>query len=135
MTDDAFLAAFENGSLDPATFNHAAHLRAAWCYLQRLPFLEACIAKRNALTAFAGRVGKAGLYHETITVAFMSLMAERMATRPDIGWRALLACCPELSQRDLLGAYYRAEQLDSPLARRQLVLLRAQYGAAQESQA
>lgn len=122
MNDEAFIQALEDGSLPSEAFTHAAHLRAAWCYLHRHAFLEACIAMRDALKAFAGRIGKAGLYHETITIAFMSLVAERMAAHPTADWQALLQVCPELSERGLLAGYYGPGRLDADLARRQLLL-------------
>jgi hypothetical protein len=117
MTDADFLLAFEAGHLPPAEFDHRAHLRAAWCYLERQPFLEACIAMRDGLRRFAARIGKAGLYHETITVAFMSLVDERRRAHGGTGWETLVARCPELLDRRLLSRYYREDVLASPAAR------------------
>jgi hypothetical protein len=117
MTDQEFIEAFEAGTLRPDLFDHRAHLRAAYCYLGHQPFLEACIAMRNGLQSFAGRVGKAGLYHETVTIAYMSLLAERMRGRPDAGWEALIAEHPELLDRHLLARHYRPGTLASPAAK------------------
>ena len=33
LNDDAFEAAFQNASLDPALFSHKAHLRLAWIHI------------------------------------------------------------------------------------------------------
>ena len=122
MTDADFLAAFEDGSLPPQDFDHRAHLRTACLYLERRPFLEACIAMRDGLRAFAARVGKAGLYHETITVAFMSIVAERRALAPGLAWDALLERHPELCDRALLARYYAPQRLASAAARACFVL-------------
>jgi hypothetical protein len=122
MTDDDFLAALEAGQLQPEQFSHAAHLRAAYCYLQREPFLEACIAMRNSLKAFAARIGKPGLYHETVTIAFMSLVAERMAGGDAGGSAAFVAQHPELQDKALMRRYYAPAVLESELARRCFVL-------------
>jgi len=122
MTDAEFLAALESARLSPAEFGHRAHLRAAWLYLSGRPFLEACIAMRDSLQRFAASIGKAGLYHETITLAFMSLVAEQMARHPGADWQTLLRLKPELCERDLLSRYYSPERLQDATARHVLLL-------------
>jgi hypothetical protein len=77
---------------------------------------------RDSLRRFAARAGKANLYHETITVAFMSIVLERMGRSPELGWDALLAANPDLCERGLLTRYYRPETLASPVARQRFVL-------------
>jgi hypothetical protein len=122
VTDSEFLSAFEDGRIAAADFNHRAHIRAAFIYLSRHAFLEACIAMRDSLRRFAARAGKANLYHETVTVALMSIVLERMDRSPELGWEALLAANPDLSDRGLLTRYYRPETLGSPVARRRFVM-------------
>jgi hypothetical protein len=117
MSDNEFMAFFEDGSLPPEQFDHRAHLRAAFCYLSRHPFLEACVAMRDGLRRFAVRVGKAGLYHETITIAFMSLVAERMQRNTEVDWDTFIARHADLCEPNLLSRYYRAETLASPFSR------------------
>lgn len=126
VKDEEFLAALESGQLAPEQFSHAAHLRAAFCYLARQPFLEACIAMRNSLQGFAARIGKPGLYHETITIAFMSLVAERAARHACSDSAEFLALYPELQDKALLRGYYAPEVLDSELARRHFILSKMQ---------
>src|ERR1700761_930573 len=103
MTDDDFADAFEAGAIAPPDFDHRAHLRAAFCLLRRAPFLEACIRMRDGLVALAARAGKPGLYHETITIAFMSLVMQRLAAAPAVGWTDFIAAHPELADRALLA--------------------------------
>jgi hypothetical protein len=122
MTDAEFIHAFEQGNLSPAQFGHGAHVRVAYCYLQAMPFLEACIAMRDGLKNFATRIGKPMLYHETKTVAFMSLVAQGMRQGTVTSWADLLAQCPDLSNAQLLQRYYPAQVLDSDLARQQFLL-------------
>lgn len=120
MTDQAFLAEFMAGNLAPEGFNHQGHLRAARLLLATMPFLEACIAMRDGLRCIAGKAGKSDLYHETVTVAFMAIMAEQMASA-DSGTDA----CPaqrDLSDRDLLASYYSPARLASARARRMFML-------------
>jgi hypothetical protein len=122
MNDDEFLAALEDGSLPPSEFNHAGHLRAAFCYLARQPFLEACIAMRDSVKAFAARLDKASLYHETITIALMALINERRVAGGHQRWQELIDACPDLSDRHLLSRYYSTERLAEPLLREYFVL-------------
>src|SRR6185436_2547172 len=76
MTDEALIDAFESGTLED--FPHELHVRMAWCYLRRDPILVALPRFKAALRRFAAGKGKADRYHETITVAFMLLIAERL---------------------------------------------------------
>jgi len=122
MTDTEFLHAFEAATLPPQAFDHRAHLRAACLYLERRPFLEACIAMRDGLRRYAAHIGRAGLYHETLTVAFMSVVGERLAAAPGLSWQALLERHPELCERDLLERYYDPARLASAAARARFVL-------------
>ena len=119
--DDEFFTAFRNGDIAPSDFDHRAHLRAAICALERMPFLEACIAVRDGLGHIARRAGKPALYHETLTIAFMALVAERVDGHAG-DWSSLLDAHPELFDRGLVGRYYRPETLASSAARRRFVL-------------
>lgn len=116
MQNTNFLTSFENGHLAPADFDHASHIRAAVLLLQSRPFLEACIAMREGLRQVAAKAGKPQLYHETITVAFMAIVAGRLADgAPD--WQTLIANERDLFDRALLGSYYTPELLGSDKAR------------------
>ncbi|MBV8660474.1 MAG: hypothetical protein JO142_21860 [Burkholderiales bacterium] len=102
MTDDQFIDALENGTLAPAEFNHAAHLRAAYIYLQRAGWLDATVRMRDTLRTFAARISKAGLYHETITVTFMALVAERAALETYADGIAFASAHADLADKQLL---------------------------------
>ena len=122
MTDDDFAQEFALGNIAPADFDHTAHLRAAFCLLRRSAFLEACIAMRAGLQDLARRAGRPGLYHETITIAFMSLVAQRAASQPGVAWDDFVAAHPDLRDRALLGRWYRRETLESAQARERFVM-------------
>jgi hypothetical protein len=122
MDDQQFEHEVRSGEFPLAQFDHRAHLRFAFILLKRMPFLEACIVMRDALQSFAIRAGKPGLYHETITVAFMSVIAERIAAGDCASFEELFAANPELENRNLLHRYYSPEVLASPRARHQFVL-------------
>jgi hypothetical protein len=126
--DVAFLAALEEGTLAPAEFGHRAHLRAAFLYLGRHDFSGACVAMKRAIQGFAARLGKSTLYHETLTVAYLALVAERRAAEPpDVAFEDFLGRYPELLERAFLERYYPRGDLDSPEARATFVLPRPRF--------
>jgi hypothetical protein len=118
LTDDAFLAALESCCIAPAAFNHAAHIRAGFLYLQRHDFAAALGRMRSAIRRFAASIGKDGLYHETITCAFMTLINERLAVEPaGIAWDDFAARHKDLFDGTALSQHYSRERLAHPLAR------------------
>lgn len=79
-----FLHAFEATRIAPADFHHRDHIRAAWAMLCSYPLDEALTRYRAALKRLAARAGKPGIYHETITWAYLLIIHERLPERsPD----------------------------------------------------
>ncbi len=123
--DCDFLLALEQATLPPAEFHHRAHLRAGFLYLHRHDFPGACVAMKRAIQNFAVRLGKATLYHETMTIAYLALIAERLADESaDLEFEPFLERYPELMRVDYFRRYYPAGELDSPEARATFVLPR-----------
>ncbi|WP_297081678.1 hypothetical protein, partial [uncultured Demequina sp.] len=69
------------------------------------------------IRGFAAKNGKDGLYHATITTAFMALIHARMALHPERGWEAFAAANPDLFEADVLTRYYPRDVLAEPAAR------------------
>jgi hypothetical protein len=125
LDDESFLAALEATTLPPAQFDHRGHLRAAFLYLRRHDFPGACVAMKASIRAYARALGAHGLYHETMTVAYLSLVAERLAGEgPEIGFERFLARYPELASRAYFERYYPRGTLDTDEARTTFVLPR-----------
>jgi hypothetical protein len=124
-SDEAFLAALESCTLAPQRFDHRGHLRAGFLYLRRHDFPGACVAMKRAVQGFAASLGKAGLYHETLTIAYLALIAERLAEEPaERSFDAFLRRYPELASREYFERYYPRGTLDAPEARATFVLPR-----------
>jgi hypothetical protein len=86
---------------------------------------EALLRFSAALQAFARTQGKPNLYHETITVAFLLIIAERIADDRDMTtWAEFATRNPDLLQwkPSVLDRYYRGETLWSDRARRGFVM-------------
>lgn len=123
MNDDELLAGFEAGTL-PA-FRHHDHVRVAWLYLERYDALTALGRFAEGLRHFAAAKGQAGLYHETITWAYLLLIRERRAQATGAeSWEEFAARNGDLFawKPSILSHYYRDETLASELARRVFVL-------------
>ena len=128
VTDDQFLAAFENCSLRNADFHHEDHVRAGFLYLCRFPALEALSRFSKALINFAAANGKPNLYHETITWAFLLLIRERMArgcqrSGQQPNWAEFADANSDLLnwKQNILKTYYRDETLASDVAKKTFV--------------
>lgn len=123
MRDDAFLAAFEAGRLDPKAFNHKAHVFAGWLYVRRYPLTEAIARFSHALKAFAKRAEAPTKYHETITWFYMLLIAERQGRGKHQDFKSFLAANGDLvASPSLLNRYYTRETLASDYARTHYVM-------------
>ena len=68
----------------------------------------------------ASRAGRPEAYHETITVAFLSLVAERMSEAMD--FESFASLNSDLLDKHVLTRWYRPERLASDRARRTFVL-------------
>ena len=125
MTDQEFMAAFESGQLSGKDFHHADHVHMAWLYLRTRPVLEAIADFSAALRRLAAANGKPGLYHETITWAYLFLIRERMERSAECeDWDEFARANPDLFDwvNPILKRFYREETLQSDLARRVFLL-------------
>jgi hypothetical protein len=75
MSDAEFLAAFHACTISPSCFRHADHLRLAWLHVHQNSLEVAIDNVRNGIQAYAKYLGKPELYHETLTVAWVRLIA------------------------------------------------------------
>ena len=124
LDDPAFLEAFESCRLRSDQFHHRDHLRLAWLYVQRYPLGEALDRFAAGLRRLAAAFGKAALYHETITFAYLLLTHERIARMvPGGDWPAFVRENADLLtwRPSILRMYYSEALLESDLARRVFV--------------
>ena len=113
LTDDEFLEAFQACRLRTSEFRHADHLRLAWLHLAREPFETALGHVRDGIQAFAKHHKLSGLYHETITTAWVHLLA----THRESSFEEFLAVNESRLSSDLLYRFWTPELLASREAR------------------
>lgn len=78
------IARFEAGHLDPASFDHAAHIYVAWLYVHEYPGKESVTRFDAALRRFTRNIGASAKYNAMVTWLFMLLIIER--SRPGETW-------------------------------------------------
>ncbi len=119
MTVDYFdkLQQLRAGTLDPADFAHSDHVGVAYEALARHDFVEAVAIMSRGITTLATAAGDASKFNATITVAFMSLIAERMQTSPHDNATDFLRRNTYLTEPAALAPWYSRERITSPMAR------------------
>lgn len=120
--DQALLACIREGRPPADGFGHRQHLRAAWLYLQAHDFEQACTQFCADLQAFATALGAPQMYHHTLTVAAMHVLAAH-GNPEHHSFEALLKHCPALETdfRALIGRHFSPELLATDRARQQWV--------------
>jgi len=117
LSDSEFLAAFQTCSLPPACFRHADHLRLAWLCVHQHPLDVATEHVRNGIQAYAKHLGQPKLYHETITVAWVRLIASHSEPSFD----EFLRLNEHRLNGELLHRFWSPERLQSEMARKEWV--------------
>ena len=113
FSDDAFLAALRDCSLPLEQFHHGDHLRLAWLTLHASSLPEALNKIRQTIRAFAAHHGKAAIYHETITTAWVALLASHREPT----FAEFLSANEDLLSAKILERYWSPQVLYSPEAR------------------
>jgi hypothetical protein len=123
--DDAgFLADFESGKLEKAKFKHRDHVRLAWILLRVSETAEARARVERGIRAFATLHGVPGLFHVTVTEAWMRVVRRTMAVAPAEEWVEVplsfdtwISSHAELLDGGLLARHYSDAVLKSDAAR------------------
>ena len=121
---DAFLAAFEAGTLAKERFTHAGHLLTGACFIHMLGEAKAtnhmrlCVRRFNV--AVGGQNTETSGYHETITIFWIKVLAalrEENSSLPRATF-ADLAVERYGNRRDLFRDFYNYDLVASTEARR-----------------
>jgi len=116
------LARFLRVEIDPATFPHREHVRIGFEMLKRHDFPETALSFSRTLRAMAEKAGRPEAFHQTVTIAFLSLIAERMESGGAADFAAFAQANPDLLEKSALERWYRPERLASAVARRTFLL-------------
>ncbi len=118
------LEQFVDTTLPAEQFHHQQHVQVAWLFVRQHGMPAALAEFSAAIKRFAAAKGATGLYHETITWAFLLLIADRQARHPVETWPEFEAANPDLLtwKPSILDRYYSRELLASELARRAFLM-------------
>lgn len=111
------------GTLQPEGFSHRAHLGAAYEILRCHEVFEGMAVYARGLRRLTETAGVPEKFNATVTLAFLSLTAERMAAADYPDTESFLERNADLLRPGVLGRYFPAETLASDLARRVPVLV------------
>lgn len=125
MNDDELITAFEGCAIRPDDWHHREHVRVAWVFLCRHSFDEAVERVRSGIQRLnaANQVPESltSGYHETLTVAFMHVIASTIRhCGAEIDSRTFVDKHPHL-QRSVLRLYYTRERMLTPQAKQSFV--------------
>lgn len=115
---------FVDTTLPADQFHHQQHVQVAWMFVRKYGMPDALGEFTTAIKRFAHAKGATGLYHETITWAFLLLIAERDARKPAETWQQFAVDNADLLvwKPSILNRYYSKELLESDLARRTFLM-------------
>lgn len=120
--EERLLDAFLRGHVDNRSFHHADHVRVAFALLQRHDWPDAVNAFRTGVKTIAAKAGKEGAYNETVTIAFLSLIAERLFAAAHSGFRSFADANGDLLDKSILMRWYTKERLNSAMSKRIFLL-------------
>jgi len=107
LNDEEFLAAFHSCQLKTSGFGNADHFRLAWLHLHRESLDSALASFVSGIQLFAGHHGASKIYHETITIAWVRLIA----THREPTFDEFLAANSDCLSLDLLHRFWTPELL------------------------
>ncbi len=116
------LQRFVRGQIAAADFGHREHVRMAFQMLLHHDFAETVLHFSHALRAMAQQAGRPQNFNQTLTIASLALIAQRMQRATGADFAAFAGANPDLFEKALLARWYRPEQLSSAFARRSFLL-------------
>jgi len=108
---------FEDCNIDASAFGHMDHIGVAYEMLRNYDFLNASVKYSECINTIATRAGAAQKFNITITLAFLSLIAERMEATRHETFDDFIEQNQDLLSDSVLAKWYSPERLRSDLAR------------------
>ena len=121
LSDECFEEQFQNCTLDPALFNHEAHLRLAWIHVRKYGAEKAIENITSQLFSFVVSVGAMQKYNKTITIAAIRAVNHFINKSDADNFADFIQDCPRLKYnfKELMSYHYRVDIFKSELAKSQ----------------
>lgn len=119
LTDDQFIGQLIDTTLDPVLFNHEAHLRLAWCCINRYGIEEAINKVTSYLSAYVAALGATDKYNTTLTIAAVKAVYHFMLKSASTNFFDFIALNPRLNTdfKSLLFSHYATDIFHTPEAK------------------
>ncbi len=123
LSDESFITQFQSAALDPSLFNHEAHLRIAWLFVQRHRKAEAVELIAKTLKSYVASLGVSHKYHETLTKAAVEAVAHFDRKSEYHSFKEFIDANPQLMTnfKNLINSHYSFDVFESEEARKKYV--------------
>lgn len=125
LTDEELLEAFLSRTLTHDHWTHCAHVRVAYLHLMRYGFRDSLSLLRSRIKRLNAAHGVVDAidhgYHETITRAFLLLIAAAARDDKSRSSQQFYDHHPELQDKRVLLKYYSRDRIMSAEAKAQLI--------------
>ena len=124
LSDAEFENQFENCELIPTMFNHEAHLRIAWIYINKYGVEKAVRQLCSQLRNYVNHLGANDKYNETLTIAAVRTVYHFMLKSKSHNFQNFISENLRLTQnfKELLLQHYRTDIFTSEKAKREYLL-------------
>lgn len=118
LSDEEFLRLFERCEVTTEEWTHEAHVRMAFLFLSKYSVVESLEMVRQGIQRLNAVIGVSGAgYHETITVAYLKVIASRLRDGRKHTWPSFRSAHPDLLSSKFLERHYSRDYLGSREAR------------------
>jgi hypothetical protein len=119
INDELFETQFQNCELDPALFNHEAHLRLAWIHITKYGADKAIENITRQLFSFVVSLGAIDKYNKTLTVAAIKAVNHFICKSGTDNFYDFIQEFPRLRYnfRELMGFHYQVDIFNSEIAK------------------
>ena len=123
LSNSVFIEQFKNGSLNPEIFNHEAHVRLAWLYIDKFGVERAEKDIQIQLQNFVEVVGAKDKYHKTLTIVAIKIVNHFMQKSKSDNFTDFINEFPRLkfNFRELINTHYSFNIFGSNKARREFI--------------
>jgi len=120
LTDDEFMKAFTLCQVDPADFNHEAHLRLAWIHISKFGIEQGIRNVCEQLLNYVRFVGAESKYNITVTIAAIHAVHHFMQRSQATNFEEFILANPRLKFhfKDIMASHYKTDICNNPEAKK-----------------
>ena len=119
LSDELFEEQFKNCKLNPALFNHEAHLRLAWIHVTKYGVEKAIENITGQLSRFVASLGAINKYNKTLTVAAIKAVNHFINNSETDNFKDFILHFPRLkfNFKELMQFHYQIDIFNSEIAK------------------